>query len=163
MCYIHTFEVDYKNSILLAYENNHKSGRLDFELQNENILKIIDFKSGCNYPNYYQGTEMILYLLNDMKVPIKRIHGVLSTDDTKTEYIELEANSHKLVGWQVSIPFYAGLTRYIPNSKFILYDGTNKWKNDVTENLKNNSVAYIDKLIVANNNCSFDIIINNVI
>ena len=163
MCYIHTFEVDYKNSILLAYENNHKSGRLDFELQNENILKIIDFKSGCNDPNYYQGTEMILYLLNDMKVPIKRIHGVLSTEDTKTEYIELEANSHKLVGWQVSIPFYAGLTRYIPNSKFILYDGTNKWKNDVTENLKNNSVAYIDKLIVANNNCSFDIIINNVI
>lgn len=163
MCYIHTFEVDYKNSILLAYENNHKSGRLDFELQNENILKIIDFKSGCNDPNYYQGTKMILYLLNSIKVPIKRIHGVLSTEDTKTEYIELEANSHKLVGWQVSIPFYAGLTRYIPNSKFILYDGTNKWKNDVTENLKNNSVAYIDKLIVANNNCSFDIIINNVI
>ena len=163
MCYIHTFEVDYKNSILLAYENNHKSGRLDFELQNENILKIIDFKSGCNDPNYYQGTKMILYLLNDIKVPIKRIHGVLSTEDAKTEYIELEANSHKLVGWQVSIPFYAGLTRYIPNSKFILYDGTNKWKNDVTENLKNNSVAYIDKLIVANNNCSFDIIINNVI
>ena len=163
MCYIHTFEVDYKNSILLAYENNHKSGRLDFELQNENILKIIDFKSGCNDPNYYQGTKMILYLLNSIKVPIKRIHGVLSTEDTKTEYIELEANSHKLVGWQVSIPFYTGLTRYIPNSKFILYDGTNKWKNDVTENLKNNSVAYIDKLIVANNNCSFDIIINNVI
>ena len=163
MCYIHTFEVDYKNSILLAYENNHKSGRLDFELQNENILKIIDFKSGCNDPNYYQGTKMILYLLNSIKVPIKRIHGVLSTEDTKTEYIELEANSHKLVGWQVSIPFYAGLTRYIPNSKFILYDGTNKWKNDVTENLKNNSVAYIDKLIVANNNCSFYIIINNVI
>ena len=163
MCYIHTFEVDYKNSILLAYENNHKSGRLDFELQNENILKIIDFKSGCNDPNYYQGTKMILYLLNSIKVPIKRIHGVLSTEDTKTEYIELEANSHKLVGWQVSIPFYAGLTRYIPNSKFILYDGTNKWKNDVTENLKNNSVAYIDKLIVANNNCSFDISINNVI
>ena len=163
MCYIHTFEVDYKNSILLAYENNHKSGRLDFELQNENILKIIDFKSGCNDPNYYQGTKMILYLLNSIKVPIKRIHGVLSTEDTKTEYIELEANLHKLVGWQVSIPFYAGLTRYIPNSKFILYDGTNKWKNDVTENLKNNSVAYIDKLIVANNNCSFDIIINNVI
>ena len=163
MCYIHTFEVDYKNSILLAYENNHKSGRLDFELQNENILKIIDFKSGCNDPNYYQGTKMILYLLNSIKVPIKRIHGVLSTEDTKTEYIELEANSHKLVGWQVSIPFYAGLTRYIPNSKFILYDGKNKWKNDVTENLKNNSVAYIDKLIVANNNCSFDIIINNVI
>ena len=163
MCYIHTFEVDYKNSILLAYENNHKSGRLDFELQNENILKIIDFKSGCNDPNYYQGTKMILYLLNSIKVPIKRIHGVLSTEDTKTEYIELEANSHKLVGWQVSIPFYAGLTRYIPNSKFILYDGTNKWKNDVTENLKNNSVAYIDKLIFANNNCSFDIIINNVI
>lgn len=163
MCYIHTFEVDYKNSILLAYENNHKSGRLDFELQNENILKIIDFKSGCNDPNYYQGTKMILYLLNSIKVPIKRIHGVLSTEDAKTEYIELETNSHKLVGWQVSIPFYAGLTRYIPNSKFILYDGTNKWKNDVTENLKNNSVEYIDKLIVANNNCSFDIIINNVI
>lgn len=61
MCYIHTFEVDYKNSILLAYENNHKSGRLDFELQNENILKIIDFKFGCNDPNYYQGTKMILY------------------------------------------------------------------------------------------------------
>lgn len=163
MRYIHTFEVDYKNSILLAYENNHKSGRLDFELQNENILKIIDFKSGCNDPNYYQGTKMILYLLNDIKVPIKRIHGVLSTEDAKTEYIELELNLHKLVGWQVSIPFYAGLTKYIPNSKFILYDGTNKWKNDVTENLKNNSVAYIDKLIVANNNCSFDIIINNVI
>lgn len=163
MCYIHTFEVDYKNSILLAYENNHKSGRLDFELQNGNILKIIDFKSGCNDPNYYQGTKMILYLLNSIKVPIKRIHGVLSTEDAKTEYIELEANSHKLVGWQVSIPFYAGLTKYIPNSKFILYDGTNKWKNDVTENFKNNSVAYIDKLIVANNNCSFDIIINNVI
>ena len=163
MCYIHTFEVDYKNSILLAYENNHKSGRLDFELQDGNILKIIDFKSGCNDPNYYQGTKMILYLLNSIKVPIKRIHGVLSTEDAKTEYIELEANSHKLVGWQVSIPFYAGLTKHIPNSKFILYDGTNKWKNDVTENLKNNSVAYIDKLIVANNNCSFDIIINNVI
>lgn len=59
MRYIHTFEVDYKNSILLAYENNHKSGRLDFELQNENILKIIDFKSGCNDPNYYQSLFML--------------------------------------------------------------------------------------------------------
>ena len=59
MRYIHTFEVDYKNSILLAYENNHKSGRLDFELQNGNILKVIDFKSGCNDPNYYQSLFML--------------------------------------------------------------------------------------------------------
>lgn len=161
MCYIHTFEIDYNNSILFAYENNRKSGRLDFELQNENVLKIIDFKSGCNDPNYYQGTKMILYLLNDIKVPIKRIHGVLSTEDAKTEYIELEANSHKLVGWQVSIPFYAGLTRYIPNSKFILYDGMRDWKNDITEEYNYNSTECIDKLIIANNNCSFDIIIDH--
>lgn len=161
MYYVHTFEIDYINSVMFAYENNYRSGRLDFEIQNKNSIKIIDFISGCNDSNFHQGTEMIIYLLNNMKFKINKIYGMLSTIDANSEYVKIGVNPNKLVGWHVSIPFYKNLTKYIPNSKFILYDEIMNWRKDITNEYENNPIKTINKLIAANNNCSFEIIINS--
>lgn len=161
MTYIHEFEI--VDDKLTAKENKARSGFLTFELQENNSLKIDNFVSGCTDPDYHQGTEMILYLLRyfvDSNISITSIHGVLSTEDAKDEIIEIELVK-KRVGWHVSIPFYADLTNYIPNSKFYLYDGSNFYlKNDITSEYHNNPDECIDYLIEQNQNCSFSIVID---
>ena len=156
MPYIHKFK--YCNEMLKAYENNVLAGELSYEIHDDK-LKIDNFYAGCNDPDYHLGTEMILNLLSHIDVKIHCIHGTLSTEDAKTHYIELGTNNHKLVGWHKSIPFYANLTNYINNSKFILYDGIRDWNSDITEEYIKNPIKTIDKLILANNNCRFNIII----
>lgn len=156
MTYIHEFEVS--DGILIAKENNCESGKMDFILQNDNrSLKIIDFHSGCADPDYHQGTEMVLYLLNYFSGNINHIHGMLSTVDAKDD-IKSFYSVEKRVGWHVSIPFYASLTKYIPNSHFHLYNDKNIYlKQDITDEYYRNPDACIERLIVANQDCSFSI------
>ena len=160
MEYVHTFKNN--NDVLSAFENNVLSGELSYTytIANED-LKICNFYSGCNDPNYHQGTEMILYLLKAFDYSIKKIHGVLSTEDAMTKYIEIGTNTHKLTGWQTSIPFYANLEKYIKNSKFHLYKGLNSYKEDITYKYNTNPQNTIIDLINENQTCSFSIDIDN--
>lgn len=160
MEYVHTFDfVNYTR--LHALENGLESGFLEFTLQKDNILKIDDFQSGCNDPNYHQGTEMILYLLNSFSFTIKKIHGRLSTEDAIQKYKEIGTNTHKLTGWQTSIPFYANLEKYINNSTFHLYTGSHSYREDITDKYNENPQKTIIDLINENQDCSFSIDIDN--
>jgi len=161
MSYVHEFIIN--NEILIAKEDNLESGEISFKLQNNNhSLKIVDFHSGCMDPNYYQGTEMILYLLNHLDADINHIHGMLSTVDAKDEFKQI-CLVEKRAGWHVSIPFYASLTKYIPNSKFYLYDSISFYfKNDITDEYFSNPKGCINRLINRNQDCSFSIVVDTI-
>lgn len=146
-----------------AYEDNILSGYIDIEIKNGNSLKIIDIKAGSTDPNYRTGTELVLYVLNQCDTVINIIHGTLSTADAPerktSEFIKVD----KVVGWKKSIPFYADLVKYIPNSRFYLYDSSNFYcKNDITNEYYRDPDACIERLIAANQDCSFSITIDTI-